>query len=74
MFSGVQKLIFVFYIQAIYKRINRAIVMFVLTLYIDILKRLAEDWYLTLLELVTNVSLQIYAMPFLRDNSCFLKC
>lgn len=36
--------------------------MFLLMLYINVLKRLAEDWYLTLLELVSNYSLKIYAL------------
>lgn len=39
------------------KMINKAIVMFLLVLYIIVLKRLAEDWFLTLLEPVSSYSL-----------------
>lgn len=39
------------------KMINKVIVMFLLVLYIIVLKRLAEDWFLTLLEPVSSYSL-----------------
>ena len=39
------------------KMINKGIVMFLLVLYIIVLKRLAEDWFLTLLEPVSSYSL-----------------
>ena len=39
------------------KMINKDIVMFLLVLYIIVLKRLAEDWFLTLLEPVSSYSL-----------------
>ena len=39
------------------KMIDKAIVMFLLVLYIIVLKRLAEDWFLTLLEPASSYSL-----------------
>lgn len=39
------------------KMINKVIVMFLLVLCIIFLKRLAEDWFLTLLEPVSSYSL-----------------